>query len=163
MKFVIRAIVVHRDVWVSASKLRLLKRYFGGQIIKKNSIVNKCCFQADHHCRRWVLRLLDLTPDCSKSDVIHPLLVALRSCVPGIHQECKWVWNTRWGERLATRCSAAGCILTTVILVIEVVRVIRSVHFQVWLGSFRINAFVSLPLQESMALHGAGKHDQWRG
>jgi hypothetical protein len=26
-----------------------------------------------------------------------------------------------------------------------------------------MNAFVLLPLQESMAQHGAGKHDQWRG
>jgi len=78
MKFVIRAIVVYRDVWVSASDLRLLKRHFGGQIVKKNSIVNTRCFRADDHGRRWVLRLLDLTLDCSKSVVIHPLLVALR-------------------------------------------------------------------------------------
>jgi len=26
-----------------------------------------------------------------------------------------------------------------------------------------MNTFVLLPLQESMAQHGAGKHDQWRG
>ena len=26
-----------------------------------------------------------------------------------------------------------------------------------------MNAFVLLPLQEGMAQHGAGKHDQWRG
>jgi len=26
-----------------------------------------------------------------------------------------------------------------------------------------MNAFVLLPLQESMAQRGAGKHDQWRG
>jgi len=30
MKFVIRAIDVYRDVWVSASDVRLLKRHFGG-------------------------------------------------------------------------------------------------------------------------------------
>jgi len=77
MKFVIRAIDVYQDVWVSASDLRLLKRHFGGQIIKKNSIVNMPCFHADHHGRCWVLRLLDLTLDCSKSVVIHPLLIAL--------------------------------------------------------------------------------------
>jgi hypothetical protein len=26
-----------------------------------------------------------------------------------------------------------------------------------------MNTFVLLPLQESVAQHGAGKHDQWRG
>jgi len=77
IKFVICAIVVYRDVWVSASDLRLLKRHFGGQIIRKNSIVNTRCFHADHLGRCWILRLLDLTLDCSKSVVIHPLLVAL--------------------------------------------------------------------------------------
>ena len=78
MKFVIHAIVVYRDVWVSASNLRLLKPHFEGQIIKKISIVNSRCFHADHQGRCWVLRLLDLTLGCSKSVVIHPLLVALR-------------------------------------------------------------------------------------
>jgi hypothetical protein len=47
--------------------------------------------------------------------------------------------------------------------VIEVVQAIRSVRFPLLLGSFRMNAFVLLPLQESMAQRGAGKHDQWRG
>ena len=78
MKFVIRAIVVNWDVWVSASDLRLLKRHFGGQMIKKNSIVNTRCFHADYHGRSWVLGTLDLTLDCSRSAVIHPLLAALR-------------------------------------------------------------------------------------
>jgi hypothetical protein len=76
--FVIHAIVVYRDVWVSDSDLRFLKRHFGGQIVKKKSIVNTRCFHTDHHGRRWVLSLLDLMLDCGKSDVIHPLLVALQ-------------------------------------------------------------------------------------
>jgi hypothetical protein len=73
MKFVICAIVVYLDVWVSASDLRLHKRHIGGQIVMKNSIVNPRCFQADHHGRCWVLRLLDLTHDCIKSVVFPPL------------------------------------------------------------------------------------------
>jgi len=78
MQFVIRAIVVYRDVWVCDSNLKLLKRYFEGEIVKKNSVVNTRCFHADDHGMRGVLRLLDLTLDCRKSVVIHPLLVALR-------------------------------------------------------------------------------------
>ena len=78
MKFVTRSIVVYQDVWVSTSNLRLLKRHFRGQIIKKNSIVTTGCFHADYHGRLWVLRLLDLTLDCTKSVVINHLLVALR-------------------------------------------------------------------------------------
>jgi hypothetical protein len=78
MKSVIHAIIVYRNVSVSASHLRLLKRHFGGQIIKKNSIVNTRCFHANHHGRRWVLSLLNLTLNWSNSVVIHPLLVALR-------------------------------------------------------------------------------------
>jgi len=77
MQFVIHAIVVHWDVWVSASDLRLLKWHFGGQIVKKNRIVNMRCFHAHDHGRRWVLHLLDLMRDCSKSVLINPLLVAL--------------------------------------------------------------------------------------
>jgi hypothetical protein len=60
-------------------------------------------------------------------------------------------------------CTAAGWVLTTVILVIAVIRAIRSVSFQLRLGSFQMNPFVLLPLQESMGQCGAGKHDQWRG
>ena len=78
MHFVICGIVVYQDVRVSGSDLRLLKRYFGDQIVKKNTIVNMRCFHVDDHGRRWVLRLLDLTLDCGKSVFIHPLLVALR-------------------------------------------------------------------------------------
>jgi len=78
MKFVIRAIVVYRDVWVNTSDLMLLKCHFGRQIIKENTIVNTHCLHTDHHGRRWVLCLLDVTLDCSKSVVIHPLLIALR-------------------------------------------------------------------------------------
>jgi hypothetical protein len=59
--------------------------------------------------------------------------------------------------------TAAGWVLTTVILVIAVIRAIRSVSFQLWLGSFRMNTFVLLLLQEWMGQCGAGKHDQWRG
>ena len=77
MQFVIQAIVVYREVWVSASDPRLLKRHFGGQIVKKNTIVNTCCFHADDHGRCWVLRLLDLTLDYSKRVFRHLLLVAL--------------------------------------------------------------------------------------
>jgi len=97
MQFVICAIVVYRDVWVSASDLRLLKRYFGGQIVKMNRIVKSRCFHADDLCRRWVLGLLDLMLDCCKSVFIHPLLVALRYCDPGSHQECIHVCNARRG------------------------------------------------------------------
>jgi len=50
-----------------------------------------------------------------------------------------------------------------IILVIELVRAIRSVHFQLRLGSFRMSAFVLLPLQQSMAQRSAGKHDQQQG
>ena len=78
MQFDIRAIDIRRDVWVSASDLRLLKRHFGGRMVKKNGIVNTCCCQAEDHGRRWVLRLLDLMLDCSKSVFLHPLFVALR-------------------------------------------------------------------------------------
>jgi hypothetical protein len=78
MKFVIHAIVVYWDVSVSASDLRLLKHHLRGQIIKKYTIVNTHCLHTNHHGRRWVLRMLDLTLEGSKSVVIHPLLVALR-------------------------------------------------------------------------------------
>jgi len=78
MLFVIRAVVVNWDVWVTASDLRFRKCYFGGQIVKKNSIVNTRCMHADHHSRCRVLRLLDLTLDCGKNVVRHPLLVAVR-------------------------------------------------------------------------------------
>jgi len=47
--------------------------------------------------------------------------------------------------------------------VVEDVRAIRSVRFQLSLGSFQMNTFVLLPLQESMVQRGACKHDQWRG
>jgi len=97
MQFVIRAIVVYPDVWVSPSDLTRLKRHFGRRIVKKDSIVHTHCFRADHDGRRWVLSLLDLTLHCSKSDVIHPVLVALRWCVPGIHQECVCVRDARRG------------------------------------------------------------------
>jgi len=67
--------------------------------------------------------------------------------------------------RLTTcdRCSAAGCVLPTVILVVKVVLAIRSVRFQLLLGSFQMNIIVLVPLQESIAQHSAGKHDQWQG
>ena len=78
MQLVIRAIVVYRDVWVSASDSRFLKRHFGGQIVRNKIIVNTRCFHTGDHSRRRVLRLLNLTLDCSKSVCIHPLLVALR-------------------------------------------------------------------------------------
>jgi len=87
MQFVIRAILIYRDVLVSESDPRLLKCHFRGQIVKMNSIVNMCWFQADNHSRGWVVHLLDLTLDCSNSVVIHPLLGALRWCVPDIHED----------------------------------------------------------------------------
>jgi len=59
-------------------------------------------------------------------------------------------------------CSAAGCVLTTVIRVVEVVRAIWSVCFWRWLGHIQMNTCGLLPLHESMALQGAGKQDQWR-
>jgi hypothetical protein len=78
MKLVIDAIVVYWDVWVSASDHRLIKQHFECQIMKKKKIVNACGFHVDHHVRSWVFCLLDLTLDCSKSVVMHPLLVALQ-------------------------------------------------------------------------------------
>ena len=97
MQFVICTIVVYRDVWVSACDVRLLKRHFGGQIVKMNRIVNTRCFHADDHSRHLVLRLLNLTQDCSKNVFIHSLLVALWYCVPGIHRGCIRVCNARRG------------------------------------------------------------------
>jgi hypothetical protein len=77
MQFVIRAIVVYWDVWVSASDHRFLKRHLGCQIVKKDSMVNTRCFRSDDHGRHCVLLLLDLMLDCSKSIFIHPLFVEI--------------------------------------------------------------------------------------
>jgi hypothetical protein len=77
MQIIIRTIVVYRDVWVSASDLRLLTHHLGGQILRKNSIVNMRWFRADGRGRRWVLRLVYQTLDCHKSVFRHPLSVAL--------------------------------------------------------------------------------------
>jgi hypothetical protein len=88
MKSIIFVIIVYRDVSVSASDLRFLKRHFRGQLVKKNSLVNTHCVHHDHHGKGWVL-------DCSKDVDIHPLLVALWLCVPGIHQECMGFCNAR--------------------------------------------------------------------
>jgi len=52
MQFVICAIVVDRDVWFSASDLRIIKRHFGRQIGNMNSIINTSYFCADDHGRR---------------------------------------------------------------------------------------------------------------
>jgi len=138
-------------------------RHFGSQIVKKNCIVHTRCFHRDDHGRHWVLCLSDLTFDCSKSVFIHPLMVPLGWCVSGSNQESICVCNARWCWQLATRCSAAGCVLTTVILVIQVVWAIRSARLQIWLGSFWIITCVLLTLWESILQCGAGKHDQWRG
>jgi len=97
MQFVIHAIVVYRNGWVSPSDLRFLKHHFGGQIVNKNSIVNTSCLHANDHGRHWVLCLLDLMPDCSKGVYINAVPVALRDWVPGVHQECLQVCNTRRG------------------------------------------------------------------
>jgi hypothetical protein len=78
MLFVSHTIVVCQDIWVSDSDLRLLMWHLRGQTVKKNSIVNTQCIRAVERSRRLVLRLLDLTLDCHKSVLIHPLLVALR-------------------------------------------------------------------------------------
>jgi hypothetical protein len=78
MQFVTHSIIVNSDASVSAFNLRLLKRHFGDQILKKTSIVNTVSFYANDHCRYWVLRLVDLKIDCSRSVFIHHLLVALR-------------------------------------------------------------------------------------
>jgi len=74
MQFIIGAIVSYRDVWVSASDLRFLKHQFGGQIVKKNGIVNIRCFHADSPSRCCVLRVFNSTLDCSKSVFRHPLI-----------------------------------------------------------------------------------------
>jgi len=78
MQLIIRAIVAYRDVWVSASDSKCLKRHFRGQIVKKNGIANTRLFCAEDHNRRWVLPLLDFMLDCSQSVFIHHQLVALR-------------------------------------------------------------------------------------
>jgi hypothetical protein len=76
MMVVICAMVVFRDVVISASNLRFVKGHFGGHIIEKNGIVNTCCFLADDHGTHWVRRLLDLMHECSKNAVILTLLAA---------------------------------------------------------------------------------------
>jgi hypothetical protein len=48
------------------------------QVAKTNRNVNTHCLCADDYGRHWILCLLDLTLDCSKSVSIHPLLVALQ-------------------------------------------------------------------------------------
>jgi hypothetical protein len=78
MQYVICATAAYQDVWVRASDVWILKRHFGAQIVKYNSIINTRWLYADDHGSLWVLRLLDLTLDCSKSVFIHALLVALR-------------------------------------------------------------------------------------
>jgi hypothetical protein len=83
MLLVIDAIVVYQHILVSASDLRLLQQHFGGQLVKKSSIVNTRCLHADEHSRRGVSRLLDQTLDCSKRVFVHSLLVALREYVSG--------------------------------------------------------------------------------
>jgi len=75
--FVIHPIGSYQDDWASASDLRLLKHHSVGQIARKNSIVNTRCFHPDDHGIGWVLRLMDLVLDCSKSVVLPPLMVAL--------------------------------------------------------------------------------------
>jgi hypothetical protein len=94
---VIGAIVVDRDVWVSASDLRILKCHFEGQIVNNNSILNTRFSHADNHGRCLVVHLLETTLDSSKSVFIQHLLVGLRQCVPGIHQECIPVSNAKQG------------------------------------------------------------------
>jgi hypothetical protein len=78
MKFVVRSIVVYRDVLASVSNLKLLKCHFGNQKIKKQIIVNTRCFPAGHHDRHRILLLLVLTLDCSNGDVMNTLSVALQ-------------------------------------------------------------------------------------
>jgi hypothetical protein len=56
-------------------------------MVKTDGIVDMHCFHADLHGRYWVLHLLDLTPDCSKSACIHPRSVALQLRIPGIHDQ----------------------------------------------------------------------------
>jgi hypothetical protein len=78
MQFLICTVVFYRDVWVTASNLRFLKRYLRGRIVKMNSIViTRCCCAGDLG-RHWVLRQLNLKLDCRKSVLIHPLSVAPR-------------------------------------------------------------------------------------
>jgi len=64
-------------------------------------------------------------------------------------------------NNLGPERSAVGCVLTTDMHMIEVVRAIRSARIQLCLGSFRMKTFVLLPLHESKAQRSAGKHDQW--
>jgi hypothetical protein len=69
----------------------------------------------------WVLRLLNLTRDCSQCVVLHSGFVALQLCVSGICHEYICVYKARQGEQLVTHCSAAGCVLNTLILVDQAV------------------------------------------
>jgi len=78
MQFVIAAIVVYWDFWVSASDLRILKCHFWGQVVKTNSIVNTPCFHADNYSRCLVLPQLNPILNCRKSAYIDPLLIALQ-------------------------------------------------------------------------------------
>jgi len=128
-----------------------------------NRIVNISCFHLDDDGRHWVLHPLDLMLNCSKSVFVHPLLVTLWWCMPCSHQEWVCVCNARRDYLLETRWSLSECDDTTVIDVVDVVRSIKAVSFQLWFSNFWMNTFVLLPHQESQALCSAGKHDQWPG
>jgi hypothetical protein len=78
MKFVIRANDFYRDIFDSASNLRLQKHHFRGQILKNIIIVNTRCFHADDHSRCWVPYLIDPRLYGSKSVVICALSLALQ-------------------------------------------------------------------------------------
>jgi hypothetical protein len=78
IQFVILAIVVNQDAFVRAADLRFLMCHYGGHILQKSSIVTTCGFLTYDHGLLWVLRLLDLMLDCSKTVSVHTLLVAIR-------------------------------------------------------------------------------------
>jgi len=159
IQFVFRTHVVYWDISVSASNLKQLMHHFRGRIVKKNSVINTSCFRADDHGRRWVLPLLDQTLDCSKS-VFYTNSFGSSLVVCSRYSSRMYTCLQHQARlQLATQCSAAGCIRTTVINVVAVVRAIRSVRFPLSVGSVRRNTIVLLLLQESIAQCGAGKHD----
>jgi len=162
MQYVICEIVVNRGVGVTSSNIRLLTSHFGGQLSKMHLIVNMSCIHGADHGSHWVVFLLDMILDYSKCVIIHPLLIALRYCVPSIHQEYTPVCNARRGSQHATHCSTPGYIVITIILVVEIVWVIRSVSIQLVLGSILRNIGYLLPLQQSRVQCGAGKYDMWQ-
>jgi hypothetical protein len=146
--------------WSVLQIFKIFRCHFGGQIVKTYSIANTSHFHADDHGRQQVLRLLDLTLDCNRSEFIRTQLVALRECIPGIHPVCKGVCNATRGEQLATRFSAAGSILTTANHVALPTDLGNLPVIRVWTG--KIIRFGSRPIRRNKLLCVGGVHNWTR-